>query len=174
MKVTALGTGDVVGTPKIGCDCPVCGEAKEMGKQRLRTSLLIEHKGQHILIDTGSDMRAQLLAADSPRIDAVIWTHGHYDHFMGFGDSYRVQREPISVYGAPEVLYDHTAGGSSASSVTKNIRSVFFEPIKICGIEVTLFPVVHDIPTYGVRITADGKTFVYSCEYTCRTVYRIS
>ena len=30
--------------------------------------------------------------------------------------------------------------------------------------EVTLFPVVHDTPTYGMRIRADGKTFVYSCD----------
>jgi len=162
MKVTALGTGDVVGTPKIGCDCPVCREAKETGKQRLRTSLLIEHKGLHLLIDTGPDMRAQLLAAGSPRIDAVIWTHGHYDHFMGFGDFYRVQREPISVYGAPEVL--KYCGGIFSFIPHEEHPVTPFEPTEICGMEVTFFPVVHDTPTYGLRITADGKTFVYSCD----------
>ena len=162
MKITALGTGDVVGTPKIGCDCPVCNEAMKTGKQRLRTSLLIEHKGLHLLIDTGPDMRAQLLAAGSPRIDAVIWTHGHYDHFMGFGDFYRVQRERISVYGAPEVL-DYC--GDIFCFIAHDEYPVLpFVPTEICGMEVTLFPVVHDTPTYGLRITADGKTFVYSCD----------
>ena len=81
---------------------------------------------------------------------------------MGFGDFYRVQREPISVYGAPEVLA--YCGGIFCFIRHEEHPVRPFEPIKICGIEVTLFPVVHDIPTYGVRITADGKTFVYSCD----------
>ncbi|MDO5844717.1 MAG: MBL fold metallo-hydrolase, partial [Methanocorpusculum sp.] len=42
MKITALGTGDTVGTPKVGCDCEVCSIAKAGGLQRLRTSLLIQ------------------------------------------------------------------------------------------------------------------------------------
>ncbi|MDO5846034.1 MAG: MBL fold metallo-hydrolase [Methanocorpusculum sp.] len=162
MKITALGTGDVVGTPKIGCDCEVCRTAAAKGCQRLRTSLLIEHAGQHLLIDTGPDLREQLLAAGSPHIDAVIWTHGHYDHFMGFGDFYRVQREGVTVYGAPEVL---AYCGGVFSFIRHEEHPVKpFEPIEICGMEVTLFPVVHDTPTYGVRIRADGKTFVYSCD----------
>lgn len=164
MKITALGTGDVVGTPKIGCDCDVCRAAEAEGRQRLRTSLLIEHNGQHLLIDTGPDLRQQLLAAGSPHIDAVIWTHGHYDHFMGFGDFYRVQREGVMVYGAPEVL--KYCGGIFYFIRHDEQPVLPFEPIEICGMEVTLFPVVHDTPTYGMRIRADGKTFVYSCD-TC-------
>jgi Metal-dependent hydrolases of the beta-lactamase superfamily I len=118
MKITVLGTGDVVGTPKVGCDCPVCREAVATGKQRLRTSILVEHKGRHLLIDTGPDLRQQLLAAGAPHIDAVIWTHGHYDHFMGFGDFYRVQRETIHVYGAAEVL-KYCGGYFLSSSMMK-------------------------------------------------------
>ncbi|MDV0441974.1 MBL fold metallo-hydrolase [Methanorbis furvi] len=164
MRVTVLGTGDVVGTPKVGCSCPVCTEARETGKQRLRTSILVEHAGKHLLIDTGPDMRAQLLAAGSPIIDAVIWTHGHYDHFMGFGDFYRVQREPITVYGAPEVL-DY-CGGIFSFMRHNEVPMTAYEAVDICGMQVTLFPVMHDAPTYGVRIEADGAVFVYSCDTT--------
>lgn len=162
MKITVLGTGDVVGTPKVGCDCPVCREAQASGKQRLRTSILVEHAGRHLLIDTGPDLRQQLLAAGSPRIDAVIWTHGHYDHFMGFGDFYRVQRESIRVYGAAEVL--KYCGG--VFSFIKHDETIVkpYHAVEICGMKVTLFPVVHDTPTYGMRIEADGKVFVYSCD----------
>ena len=73
------------------------------GPRRLRTSLLIEHANQHILIDTSPDLRQQLLKCGSPFIDAVIWTHGHYDHFMGFGEFYRVQKYP-RVFAAEPVL----------------------------------------------------------------------
>ncbi|MCZ9313589.1 MAG: MBL fold metallo-hydrolase [Methanocorpusculum sp.] len=164
MKITALGTGDVVGTPKIGCDCDVCREARQTGKQRLRTSILVEHEGKHLLIDTGPDMRAQLLASGSPHIDAVIWTHGHYDHFMGFGDFYRVQRELIPVYGAAEVLT--YCGGIFSFMRHRKVVMTPYEPMEICGMSVTLFPVMHDTPTYGVRIEADGAVFVYSCDTT--------
>lgn len=164
MKITALGTGDVVGTPKVGCDCAVCREARETGKQRLRTSILVEQNGKHLLIDTGPDMRAQLLAAGSPHIDAVIWTHGHYDHFMGFGDFYRVQRELIPVYGAAEVLT--YCGGVFSFMRHREVVMTPYEPMDICGMRVTLFPVMHDTPTYGVRIEADGEVFVYSCDTT--------
>lgn len=164
MQVTVLGTGDVVGTPKVGCDCAVCAAARTGGKQRLRTSILIEHAGKHLLIDTGPDMRAQLLAAGSPRIDAVIWTHGHYDHFMGFGDFYRVQRELILVYGAEEVLA--YCGGIFSFMRHVEVVMIPYEPQEICGMRVTLFPVTHDAPTYGVRVEADGAVMVYSCDTT--------
>jgi phosphoribosyl 1,2-cyclic phosphate phosphodiesterase len=164
MKVTALGTGDVVGTPKIGCDCEVCHEARRTGKQRLRTSILVEHEKKHLLIDTGPDMRIQLLAAGSPHIDAVIWTHGHYDHFMGFGDFYRVQRDPIPVYGAVEVL--NYCGGIFSFMRHHEIAMTPYEPMDICGMSVTLFPVMHDTPTYGVRIEMNGVVFAYSCDTT--------
>lgn len=164
MKITALGTGDVVGTPKIGCSCSVCTEALTTGSERLRTSILVEHKGRHLLIDTGPDMRVQLLASGAPHIDAVIWTHGHYDHFMGFGDFYRVQRDPIKVYGASEVL--EYCGGIFNFMRHEEIVMNPFEPMEIIGMKVTLFPVAHDTPTYGVRIEADGAVFVYSSDTT--------
>ena len=103
MKITLLGTGDAIGTPKVGCDCPQCTRAKATGTTRLRTSLLIENKGRHLLIDSSPDLRAPAPQAGSPHIDAVIWTHGHYDHFIGFGEFYRIQPIP-PVFAAPQVL----------------------------------------------------------------------
>ena len=33
MKVTLLGTGDAIGTPKIGCKCPACMDALRGGQK---------------------------------------------------------------------------------------------------------------------------------------------
>ena len=165
MKITALGTGDVVGTPKIGCNCEICQKSRLTGKQRLRTSILVENNGNHLLIDTGPDLRAQLLAAGSPYIDAVIWTHGHYDHFMGFGDFYRVQSDdPIHVYGSKDVI-DYCGNVFSFMRHDESIMESYV-PMEICGMNVTIFPVTHDTPTYGVRIESEKSVFVYSSDTT--------
>jgi phosphoribosyl 1,2-cyclic phosphate phosphodiesterase len=140
MKITLLGTGDAIGTPRIGCDCPQCSHAKSTGATRLRTSLLVENEGKHLLIDSSPDLRQQLLRCGSPTIDAVIWTHGHYDHFIGFGEFYRVQHIP-PVFAAPHVL----------SYCSDYFRFLNFEkgaitpyvPFDIFGITITLFVVKH-------------------------------
>ena len=66
MKITLLGTGDAIGTPKIGCSCRNCIYASNHGLERLRTSLLVETAGHHLLIDTSPDLRRQLLGTGSP------------------------------------------------------------------------------------------------------------
>jgi phosphoribosyl 1,2-cyclic phosphate phosphodiesterase len=140
MKITLLGTGDAIGTPKVGCDCPQCLRAKATGTMRLRTSLLIENEGSHILIDSTPDLRQQLLLYGSPHIDAVIWTHGHYDHFIGFGEFYRVQDIP-PVFAAPPVL-DYCAGIFRFLNFDKGAIQPY-EPFTIFGITITPFMVKH-------------------------------
>lgn len=140
MKITLLGTGDAIGTPRIGCSCPQCSRAKETGMMRLRTSLLLENEGGHILIDSSPDLRQQLLLHGSPHIDAVIWTHGHYDHFIGFGEFYRVQNIP-PVFAAPPVL-NYCAEAFRFLSFEKGPIEPY-APVEIFGITITPFIVKH-------------------------------
>jgi len=140
MKITLLGTGDAVGTPRIGCDCPQCTRAKKEGLTRLRTSLLVENEDRHLLIDTSPDLRSQLLRTGSPHIDAVLWTHGHYDHFIGFGEFYRVQKIP-PVFAAPQVL-NYCADTFRFLSFEKGAIQPY-EPFEIFGLTITLFMVKH-------------------------------
>ncbi len=162
MRVTFLGTGDAIGTPKIGCNCDHCMQAWKEGRERLRTSLLIETASHHLLIDTTPDLRRQLLNAGSPHIDAGIWTHGHYDHFMGFGDFYRIQKPP-AMYAAPEVLEYCSNVFSFLPSPGTPVEP--YQPFTLFDLEITLFPVTHPgAPTYGVRIDSGGSTLVYSSD----------
>lgn len=140
MKITLLGTGDAIGTPKINCDCAQCSHAKKTSATRLRTSLLIENEGRHILVDSSPDLRQQLLRTGSPHIDAVIWTHGHYDHFIGFGEFYRVQKIP-PVYAAPPAL-EYCSDLFRFLSFEKNAVDPY-SSVEIFGVTVTPFMVTH-------------------------------
>lgn len=140
MKITLLGTGDAIGTPKVGCNCPQCAHAQKTGAMRLRTSLLLENEGRHILVDSSPDLRQQLLLQGSPHIDAVIWTHGHYDHFIGFGEFYRIQKIP-PVFAAPPVL-NYCAETFRFLTFDKGGIQPY-DPFEISGITITLFMVKH-------------------------------
>lgn len=85
MLVTILGTGTSTGVPMIGCSCKVCTSSDPRDK-RQRVSALIESGDTKILIDTSADFRAQMLAHHVRKLDAVLYTHAHYDHIAGFDD----------------------------------------------------------------------------------------
>jgi phosphoribosyl 1,2-cyclic phosphate phosphodiesterase len=162
MRITLLGTGDAIGTPKVGCSCPQCARAKEQGISRLRTSILVENNGKRILVDSSPDLRQQLLAHGSPSIDAVIWTHGHYDHFIGFGEFYRVQDIPPA-YAAPPVLA-YCAGLFRFLKFEEHPVNPY-EPFDLFGCTITLFLVKHP-PAYtcGVLIESGGSRVGYTSD----------
>ncbi len=85
MKVRILGSGTSSGVPRIGNDWGAC-DPNEPRNRRTRVSLLVEHDDTRILVDTGPDMREQLLAADVSTVDAILWTHDHADHCHGIDD----------------------------------------------------------------------------------------
>ncbi|WP_456369582.1 MBL fold metallo-hydrolase [Geoglobus sp.] len=140
MRITILGTGDSPGTPVIGCHCKTCENARKNGWERLRFSILVQNEGRNILIDTSPDMRRQLLRADVDRVDAVIWTHAHYDHFAGFGDFYRVQ-SGVNVFSSAEVLED--VGRFMYFMKYRERQVDVYSPFRLFGVEITLVDVNH-------------------------------
>ena len=106
MKLRILGSGTSSGVPRIGPDWGVCDPA-EPRNRRTRASLLVEHDGMRVLVDTSPDMREQLLAAGISMLDAVIWTHDHADHCHGIDDLRQVFHalgRPVVGYARPDVL----------------------------------------------------------------------
>ena len=118
MKLTFLGTGTSTGVPAIGCECETCVSADPRDK-RLRVSVLIEHGGQTVLVDTSSDFRQQALRQGIRWLDAVLITHCHADHIFGLDDI-----RPLN--------FRHGALGVYANErAWKDIRRIFqyvFEP----------------------------------------------
>jgi len=84
--VTILGSGTSVGIPMVGCKCSVC-TSLDHRDQRLRSSIFLQtKKGQRILVDTGPDLRTQLLSNNISALDFAIITHEHADHLHGIDD----------------------------------------------------------------------------------------
>jgi phosphoribosyl 1,2-cyclic phosphate phosphodiesterase len=123
MKLTFLGTGTSTGVPSIGCECETCTSADPRDK-RLRVSILIEHGGQIVLVDTSTDFRQQALRQKIKWLDAVLITHCHADHIFGLDDI-----RPLNFRHGALPLYAN-------ERAWKDIRRIFqyvFEPSYIGG-----------------------------------------
>lgn len=121
MKLTLLGTGTSQGVPVIGCECQVCTSVDPRDK-RLRTAALFQHADTNILVDTGPDLRQQMLRAQVRHLDAILLTHEHNDHVIGLDDirpfNFR-SGHPMSVYAQSRV----------AADVRRRFAYIFGEPI---------------------------------------------
>ena len=106
MHIRILGCGPSYGIPSIRYQFEVCdGSVPE--NTRLRSSILIQHEKGNLLIDTGPDLRTQIIRAGYPYVDAVLYTHDHYDHMGGATDLngyFTVTRKTIPVYGVKKDL----------------------------------------------------------------------
>jgi phosphoribosyl 1,2-cyclic phosphate phosphodiesterase len=85
MQITFLGTGTSHGIPVIGCGCAVC-KSRDPRDKRLRTSIHVQTPGFSFIVDTTPDFRTQCLREEITRVDAVLYTHAHVDHILGFDD----------------------------------------------------------------------------------------
>jgi phosphoribosyl 1,2-cyclic phosphate phosphodiesterase len=88
-RLTILGCGSSGGVPRVGNDWGKCDPANPKNRRR-RCSALIERRGPggvtSVLVDTGPDLREQLLSVRLQQLDAVLYTHDHADHTHGIDD----------------------------------------------------------------------------------------
>jgi phosphoribosyl 1,2-cyclic phosphate phosphodiesterase len=106
LQVTILGSGTSQGVPMIGCACPVC-RSTDPRDNRTRSSIFLRTPGACLLVDTTPELRVQALREKLDRVDAVLFTHAHADHIMGFDDLRRfcdLRGGPLPIYGSPATL----------------------------------------------------------------------
>lgn len=106
MKIKILGCGSSNACPVIGCKCKIClsGDKKN---RRTRSSIFINYKGSNILIDSGPDLYIQSIRNNLEKIDAIFYTHAHYDHIGGVGELRQfniINNKVIPAFGNQETM----------------------------------------------------------------------
>jgi len=163
VKITLLGTGTSQGIPVIGCDCEAC-ISTDTRDDRLRSGVAIESDGINIIIDTGPDLRQQMLKIKLKHLNAILYTHEHNDHVAGVDDIRPfnfMQRADMPFYGLSRVLKDIKKRFSyvfavnpypgSPRATLHNIQPG--EHFNIDSLEIIPIEVMHGtLPILGYRI----------------------
>lgn len=173
MRVRILGCGTSSGVPRIGNDWGDCDPAEPRNTRR-RVSILINAGETTILVDTSPDLRAQLLAANVKRIDAVIWTHDHADHVHGIDDLrqlYHHQGAPIAGFARPGTLavlrerFGYVFAGSGDYPATASLTTLP-DRFRIGQIDVCVADQPHgEIRSAGLRFSSAGRTIGYATDF---------
>jgi len=86
----------------------ICRDMRQRREKRECTALLLEGRSS-LLIDCGPDIAAQLSRHSVRRLDGVLITHEHGDHYIGLDELFSYKRSaprgeftPIPVYMTPE------------------------------------------------------------------------
>jgi phosphoribosyl 1,2-cyclic phosphate phosphodiesterase len=185
LKVTVLGSGTSHGVPAIGCDCAVC-HSTDPRDRRTRPSILIELQPtgpqppfaqavRSILVDTSTDLRAQALANNVRRVDAILFTHSHADHVLGLDETRafnRIQQTSIGCYASAETESDlrrmfeyiftgpRQMGGGVPLLRLFSIAGAF----TMGGAEIVPVPLFHgELPGLGFRV----GPFAYLTDCNC-------
>jgi phosphoribosyl 1,2-cyclic phosphate phosphodiesterase len=179
MRITLLGTGGSAGVPLIGGadgsgDWGAC-DPNEPRNTRTRASIVVESgEGTRLLVDTGPDLRAQLLACRIPRVDAIVYTHPHADHITGIDEVRILNRlvdRPLDAFATCSTLDELTRRFAYAFSpwappgffrpVLVARRVAAGDTIQTAGVTVRLFAQDHGkIQSLGLRIGG----FAYSTD----------
>jgi phosphoribosyl 1,2-cyclic phosphate phosphodiesterase len=178
MKALILGSGTSTGVPRVGNDWGDC-DPEEPRNRRLRASIMVESDdGSRLLVDTSTDLRAQLLANDIDRIDGIFWTHEHADHCHGI-DDLRVLRYgrggPLLGYAHSDVVrilrqrFGYAFAGQHGYPTIISLESL--DRLRICaGIGVASVQMPHGPgETTGFRFHSNGKTIVYATDFSAVT-----
>ena len=88
-RLTIMGCGSSTGVPRVGGDWGKCDPSNPKNRRK-RSAALIEKrqagKLTTMLVDTGPDLREQMIAANVRHVDGVLFTHDHADHIHGIDD----------------------------------------------------------------------------------------
>jgi len=177
MKVRILGCGTSSGVPRVGNDWGDCDPAEPRNRRR-RVSILVEHGGVKVLVDTGPDLREQLLDAGAAALDAIVWTHDHADHCHGIDDLRQVfhaRGAPVPGYARRETLctlldrfgYIFAGKAEYPPVATANLLP---DNLNLGPLAMRTVDQPHgSITSAGIRFEANGASIGYSTDVNLLT-----
>jgi phosphoribosyl 1,2-cyclic phosphate phosphodiesterase len=185
MKVEILGSGGALTTPRPGCDCPVCSEARVKGIPYARTGPGYFLHGPDVLFDTSEDIVHQLNRAGIGEIAAAFYSHWHPDHTMGRRvwesrnmdfrswppETKRTQATPIYLPAQVAVDLRRRLGGFEHLSYLSEMHCVELhelrdgERVSIAGWSFRPFPLAEDY-VYAFMVEGDGRRIILAPDET--------
>ena len=151
-----------MGVPSLGCHCRVCS-SQDPHDNRTRPSVLVSREDHNVVIDTTPDFRFQALRYGLESLDAIVFTHGHADHILGFDDirPYNLrQKAAVPIYASKETLailrrtFAYVFDGKPVLSTIPEVTPHVIEgPFELLGIAWKPIPAEHgDMPVLGFRV----------------------
>jgi phosphoribosyl 1,2-cyclic phosphate phosphodiesterase len=168
-----------MGVPTLGCHCAVCRSSDPHDK-RTRPSILLSRNSvgeagrahgaknengveHNVVIDTTPDFRFQALREGIDRLDAVVFTHAHADHILGFDDirPYNMrQKMAMPVYASAATIetlrrtfayvFQPAVEGTLIPQVTMHAIE---GPFELLGATFTPIPAEHGpLQVFGFRV----------------------
>lgn len=159
----------------IGCECATC-RSEDPRDTRTRPSILIEDLAaddrggvagvRQILVDTSTDLRAQALTRKVTRVDAILYTHSHADHIMGFDEVRRfnaLQKSGIPAYADERTVadimrtfaYAFSPATPQGGGLPRISLTTILGPFSLGRLTVVPVPLMHGSrPILGFRIGA--------------------
>ncbi len=170
-RVVVMGCGGSGGVPYSGNFWGKC-DPNNLKNHRTRPSILVEKNGTRIVIDTGPEFRQQINATGvTGMLDAVLYTHTHFDHIMGIDDLrafwFKGGKVPINAYASQETAnsllkkFDYIFNQLSEKYPPMAVMNLLQSPTIIKDLTIHSFDQGHhDITTTGFRI----GDFAYSTD----------
>lgn len=185
-KMRFWGTSAGEATPTPFCECPICQNAREVGRKelRLRSSFRIDEK---TMIDVGADFAAaaQKMGESLYDIEHILYTHTHEDHFnyMVFWTRFVARKRldrPVNVYFTEDaysvidefVMTSKVTEGREHYMIPENVKLVklnFGEEYSIGELKVTPLRGNHgtafekNSANYLIKLP-DGRTMYYALD----------
>ncbi|CAF0700814.1 MBL fold metallo-hydrolase [Candidatus Methylacidithermus pantelleriae] len=167
LSLIVLGSGTSQGVPLIGCSCKVCTSV-DPRDHRFRASVFLTNGKEAYLIDTAPELRLQCLREGIEHVDAVLYTHAHADHTIGFDDLRRFCDEsgkPIPILGPEETLvalqrmFPYAFDGpAEPTGYVRAVPHAIRENFLLGSFEVSPLPVIHGkVATFGYLFCASGR-----------------
>lgn len=161
-----MGTGTSVGVPVIGCCCEVCTSPNPRN-ERMRCGAILRTPEGSLVIDTGPELRIQLVRERVRLVHAALFTHAHADHIMGLDDlricSFQLDA-PMPLYCELPVeeqlrsTFAYAFTDPATHSHPHAVPRLRFErlepgvPVRVLGIDVLPLRVKHGkLPVLGFR-----------------------
>ena len=152
MKVIILGSGSAYGSPMVFNTWQKLNPNNPQNL-RNRASIYMEIDGKKFVVDAGPEFRLELNQCHVTDLDAVMVTHGHYDHIASIPELSRactLLEHPIEVWSSEETEQElRTCFGFLFRGEEKEGAGLHWRrlpnlgSVEICGVPFQTFQVPH-------------------------------